>query len=240
MESVKGVAVLKEMKEKRNRKQAKIAGFAAVTAALLSFGITWAYYSDTIVLANPFATSHSGAAMVEEFNPDSSFLPGETVIKKVAFQNTGEMDIFLRVEVPPEEAWYAKGEKDPLGGAYTTDAVIKNWTAVWPKGGDAAFTDDWSQVFTDADGTKYRYYRHILPAGETTEDILDSIKLSTEVSNDRHDIDYSDKIYKLTFNAEAVPVEELNGKLSVQSQWNMDVTEGEDGILTWEKSGGNE
>lgn len=226
--------------ERKGKKLSAKPLILAAAAALMSFGITWAYYSDIIVLANPFATSHSGAAMVEEFNPDSSFLPGETVIKKVAFQNTGEMDIFLRVEVPPEEAWYAKGEKDPLGGAYTTDAVIKNWTAVWPKGGDAAFTDDWSQVFTDADGTKYRYYRRILPAGETTEDILDSIKLSTEVSNDRHDIDYSDKIYKLTFNAEAVPVEELNGELSVQSQWNMDVTEGKDGILTWKKSGGNE
>ena len=228
---------------KIERKEKKLSAkplILAAAAALLSFGITWAYYSDIIVLANPFATSHSGAAMVEEFNPDSSFLPGETVIKKVAFQNTGEMDIFLRVEVPPKEAWYAKGEKEPLGGAYTTDAVIKNWTAVWPKGGDAAFTDDWSQVFTDADGTKYRYYRRILQAGETTEDILDSITLSTEVSNDRHDIDYSDKIYKLTFNAEAVPVEELNGELSVQSQWNMDVTKGNDGILTWEKSGGNE
>ena len=228
--------------ERKGKKLSAKPLILAAAAALMSFGITWAYYSDIIVLANPFATSHSGAAMVEEFNPDSSFLPGETVIKKVAFQNTGEMDIFLRVEVPPEEAWYAKGENEPLGGDYTTDAVIKNWTdGIWPEGGDAAFTDDWSQVFTDADGTKYRYYRHILPAGETTEDILDSITLSTEVSNDRHAIDYSDKIYKLTFNAEAVPAEELNGELSVQSQWNMDVTEDEDGILTWsERTGGNE
>ena len=232
---------MKEMKEKRSGKRIRIAGLAAFAIALLSFGITWAYYSDIIVLANPFATSHSGAAMVEEFNPDSSFLPGETVIKKVAFQNTGEMDIFLRVEVPPEEAWYAKGESEPLDEPYTTETVIKKWKdGIWPEGGDTASTADWSQVFTDADGTKYRYYRHILPAGETTEDILDSIKLSTKVSNDRHDIDYSDKIYKLTFNAEAVPVEELNGELSVQSQWNMDVTEGKDGILTWKKSGGNE
>ena len=228
--------------ERKGKKLSAKPLILAAAAALMSFGITWAYYSDIIVLANPFATSHSGAAMVEEFNPDSSFLPGETVIKKVAFQNTGEMDIFLRVEVPPEEAWYAKGENEPLGVDYTTDAVIKNWTdGIWPEGGDAAFTDDWSQVFTDADGTKYRYYRHILPAGETTADILDSITLRTEVSNDRHDIDYSDKIYKLTFNAEAVPAEELNGELSVQSQWNMDVTEDEDGILTWsERTGGNE
>ena len=228
--------------ERKGKKLSAKPLILAAAAALMSFGITWAYYSDIIVLAKPFATSHSGAARVEEFNPDSSFLPGETVIKKVAFQNTGEMDIFLRVEVPPEEAWYAKGENEPLGGDYTTDAVIKNWTdGIWPEGGDAAFTDDWSQVFTDADGTKYRYYRHILPAGETTADILDSITLRTEVSNDRHDIDYSDKIYKLTFNAEAVPAEELNGELSVQSQWNMDVTEDEDGILTWsERTGGNE
>lgn len=229
---------------KIERKEKKLSAkplILAAAAALMSFGITWAYYSDIIVLANPFATSHSGAAMVEEFNPDSSFLPGETVIKKVAFQNTGEMDIFLRVEVPPEEAWYAKGEKEPLGGAYRTDVVIKNWTdVIWPEGGDTDSTADWSQVFTDADGTKYRYYRRILQAGETTADILDSIKLRPDVSNDRHDIDYSDKIYKLTFNAEAVPVEELNGELSVQSQWNMDVTEDKDGILTWKKSGGNE
>ncbi|HIT41449.1 MAG TPA: hypothetical protein IAB60_04975 [Candidatus Caccovicinus merdipullorum] len=230
---------------KIERKEKKLSAkplILAAAAALLSFGITWAYYSDIIVLANPFATGHSGAAMVEEFNPDSSFLPGETVIKKVAFQNTGEMDIFLRVEVPPEEAWYAKGESEPLDEPYTTETVIKNWKdGIWPEGGDTVSTADWSQVFTDADGTKYRYYRRILSAGETTEDILDSIKLSTEVSNDRHDIDYSDKIYKLTFNAEAVPVEELNGELSVQSQWNMDVTEGEGGILTWsERIGGNE
>ena len=230
---------------KIERKEKKLSAkplILAAAAALLSFGITWAYYSDIIVLANPFATSHSGAAMVEEFNPDSSFLPGETVIKKVAFQNTGEMDIFLRVEVPPEEAWYAKGESEPLDEPYTTETVIKTWKdGIWPKGGDTASTADWSQVFTDADGTKYRYYRHILPAGETTEDILDSITLRPDVSNDRHDIDYSDKIYKLTFNAEAVPVEELNGELSVQSQWNMDVTEGEGGILTWsERIGGNE
>lgn len=228
--------------ERKGKKLSAKPLILAAAAALMSFGITWAYYSDIIVLANPFATSHSGAAMVEEFNPDSSFLPGETVIKKVAFQNTGEMDIFLRVEVPPEEAWYAKGESEPLDEPYTTEAVIKNWTDnIWPEGGDAASTNDWSQVFTDADGTKYRYYRRILQAGETTADILDSITLSTEVSNDRHDIDYSDKIYKLTFNAEAVPVEELNGELSVQSQWNMDVTEGEGGILTWsERIGGNE
>lgn len=228
--------------ERKGKKLSAKPLILAAAAALMSFGITWAYYSDIIVLANPFATSHSGAAMVEEFNPDSSFLPGETVIKKVAFQNTGEMDIFLRVEVPPEEAWYAKGESEPLDEPYTTEAVIKNWTDnIWPEGGDAASTNDWSQVFTDADGTKYRYYRHILPAGETTADILDSITLRTEVSNDRHDIDYSDKIYKLTFNAEAVPAEELNGELSVQSQWNMDVTEDEDGILTWsERTGGNE
>lgn len=230
---------------KIERKEKKLSAkplILAAAAALLSFGITWAYYSDIIVLANPFATSHSGAAMVEEFNPDSSFLPGETVIKKVAFQNTGEMDIFLRVEVPPEEAWYAKGESEPLDEPYTTETVIKTWKdGIWPKGGDTASTADWSQVFTDADGTKYRYYRRILQAGETTEDILDSITLSPDVSNDRHDIDYSDKIYKLTFNAEAVPVEELNGELSVQSQWNMDVTEGEGGILTWsERIGGNE
>ncbi len=95
---------MEEKKEKiLNNKKA--VGLLAAGIMALAFGATWAFYESTQSLANPLLTAHSGAAVVEEYNPDSSFLPGETVIKKVAFENTGEMDIFLRVEVEPEESW---------------------------------------------------------------------------------------------------------------------------------------
>lgn len=219
-------------------------------AALIAFGITWAYYTSKQALANPLTTAHSGAAIVEEYNPNSSFLPGETVIKKVAFQNTGKMDIFLRVEVLPEEGWYNAGGQKAEG--LETVKVEKQWTDEWggvkileagnqteeSDGmpgeiyGEETETDDWTKAYQDTNQKWYRYYKKVLSAGETTADILKSIKLSNSVTNDRHGLDYSDKHYRLTFNAEAVPVEDHGGQLG-QSSWNMSVSLNNDGSLTW-------
>ena len=103
---------MKELEIHTWLKNKKTASLLILVILLLSFAVTLAYYSDVLTLANPLGTSHSGAAMVESFDPESSFLPGETVIKKVSFQNTGEMDLFLRVEVPPQESWCQKGRKE--------------------------------------------------------------------------------------------------------------------------------
>ena len=229
-------------------KNKKTAGLLILVILLLSFAVTLAYYNEVLTLANPLGTSHSGAAMVESFDPESSFLPGETVIKEVSFQNTGKMDLFLRVEVPPQENWYQKGQgsSPPVilekEAGYDTDHVIKHWNpGVWTDSGQEEGNVDymnmetafWSKSYTDENGKSYRYYKQVLPAGKTTDCILESISLSDEVSNDRHDVDYSDKIYKLTFHAEAVPVEEHDSALGVQSQWNMVVQEDSSGVLTW-------
>lgn len=208
----------------------KIACLLSLFIMVVAFAFTWAYYSDSMALANPLGTSHSGAAIVEEYNPSSSFLPGETVVKKVAFQNTGKMDIFLRVEVPPEEGWYRSDNNAKLNDSYDVSKVIKNWnTTVWPTE-DEDETDLWTQVYQE-NGKKYRYYKKILSAGAATDQILNSITLDPSVSNDRHDLDYSDRIYKLTFCAEAVPVAMQNDAYHV-SLWNMTVTGSEDS-LTW-------
>lgn len=236
-----------EEKKKKSLKNIKIASLAALAVAVLSFGGSWAYYTSTSEIANPLNTSHSGAALVEEFNPDSSFLPGETVVKKLKFANTGDMDLLLRVEVPPLEGWYDGGEPDIN---LDPSMVIKNWSETWLDAGKEAPEDgitwndseEWSQTFqeTDAAGKTryYRYYKKVLPvkgdgvSGETKE-ILESISLSTKVSNDRHEWDYSDKVYKLTFNAEAIPVEMDQDNQVTQSVWNVSVTENADGTLSW-------
>lgn len=234
------------MKDKKNKIlfHKKTAALAALGILVCSVGATWAFYNDSQVLENPLSTSHSGAAIVEDYNPDSSFLPGETVAKKVKFVNTGKMDLFLRVEVPPEEGWYQDGEKTT---ALETERVIKHWTEHWPDHQEDPknpvptedrFTDDWTEVIEDeVTNRKYRYYKKILAAGEATAEILESIELDSAVSNDRHDADYSNKVYKLTFNAEAIPVEEHNKNLGVQSTWNMSVavSGSDDKVLIWSK-----
>lgn len=244
----------------------KVAPLLALLIVIGAFGFAMAYYNEEQALGNPLKTSHSGAAIVEEFNPDSSFLPGETVIKKVAFKNTGKMDVFLRVEVPPEEFWYYASEvKDKQTGAtihsagdrateLDTQEVIKWWNGknktdeigtdgendengVWVNenkpediSGLGALeynveTDYWTKIYQvkEADGTTryYRYYKRILAPGEVTDDILNEIQLKNDISNDRHETDYSNKVYHLTFNAEAVPVEDHDGEIGVPAIWNM-------------------
>lgn len=222
-----------------------IIAIAMAAAAFIGFGITWAYYTSRQALANPLTTAHSGAAIVEEYNPNSSFLPGETVTKKVAFQNTGKMDIFLRVKVMPEEGWY-DGKGNEAAGLETVK-VEKEWTAQWgepnipenagqtisPETAYGSDGEEWTKAYKDTNGSWYRYYKKVLRAGEKTADILESIKLSPDVSNDRHDLDYSDKHYRLIFEAEAVPVEDHGGQPGVQSSWNMSVSLNNDGNITW-------
>ncbi len=218
--------------KKKALKKIGIVSLACLAVIAGSFGATWAYYSDGQSLENPLTTPHSGAAVVEEFDPDSSFLPGETVPKKVAFQNTGDMDLYLRVKIPPAEGWFTPSQGGPAqeNQKLRTDQVIKEWTEYW--GAEDTGNGGW------ADGTEwvtvgeYRYYKKVLPKGETTNNILESIKLSPEVSNDRHAANYSDQIYKLTFDAEAVPVYD-DGQSGVEEEWNIKVTKGADGSLTW-------
>lgn len=244
------------MRRKSNRffTKTKAACLLALAVCLGSFGGTWAYYGNSIEIVNPLSASHSGVIMAEEFNPNDSFLPGETVTKKIWFENTGKMDLFLRVEVPPVEEWADEPSLD-------TGYVIKRWTSAWttkkeekkiddleePKQNfeEWGSTDLWSKVFSQTDNSgvthNYRYYRKILPAGESTEAILESIKLSPEVSNDRHGDDYSGKEYRLEFSAQAIPAEKNSGVeegesqgLGVQALWGINVSRNEGtGVLTW-------
>ena len=242
---------MEEKKTKKSFKRKMIAAFGLTAAAMLAFGISWAYYNRSQALANPLSTAHSGAAVIEEFDPTSSFLPGETVVKKVAFKNTGDMDLFLRVEVPPLEAWYyTKSENGETAGTEADQTVldpskvIKNWNPTWGTDFNNE-TDLWSRAYRGENGKWYRYYKKVLVPGETTPEILDSITLSTDISNDRHEIDYSDKVYKLTFCAEAVPVEDhySDGEavLGVQASWGRtvqkvqeeEVTVGDKTVTRW-------
>lgn len=216
--------------EKKKKKSLKKTGMALLTSMALiagSFGSTWAYYySGSQMLENPLTTSHSGAVIVEIFDSSSSFLPGETVEKRVAFQNTGEMDLYLRVRIPPNEGWY---DKKASNTKLSTDRVIKTWTAEWGEEDGSGGWKDGSEWVTIGD---YRYYTKILPQGEVTKDILESIRLDPEVSNDRHAANYSDQIYKLTFDAEAVPVYE-DSSYGVREEWQMNVEKQADGTLHW-------
>ena len=64
------------------RKPIKLAVILAAFVLLTGIGGSWASYSNTVQIRNPLATEKSGVELVENFNPNSTFLPGETVEKK--------------------------------------------------------------------------------------------------------------------------------------------------------------
>lgn len=190
----------------------KLVALLAGVICLAGFGTTWAHYTNVITIKNPFSTSKSSAVLVENFHPDSTFLPGETVDKQPYFENTGDMDLVLRVKVT--EGWKdAAGKPLAINPAPSVDAVEKLWTDSW--------SGDWVK---GSGNTDYYYYKHILNRSgdsngkDKTPIILQGLKLSNEISNDTHDIDYSNLTYYLNFEAEAVP----NDKVSV-SEWKTDI-----------------
>lgn len=81
----------------------KLTAVVAGCICLAGIGGSWAHYINVVNIRNPLSMKNSAVELVENFNPNSTFLPGETVQKKPYFKNTGEVELVLRVKV--EESW---------------------------------------------------------------------------------------------------------------------------------------
>lgn len=198
----------------------RLAVILAGSAMAVGFSSTWAYYSDTQSIVNPFHTTNSSIDMIEDFNPAETILPGETVDKKPYFVNTGDTELVLRLKM--DTYWMDK----------TTDHKAENLktemvTLEFPKG----FANDWVEIPARS-GTYY--YTHILNGqgkeGSETSYFLESLTLNPEVSNDDHAADYSKGKFIVDFNAEAVPADEAS--LAV-SGWGLTQSTEETNQLEW-------
>lgn len=178
---------------------ALIGGICAV-----SISSTWAVYTDTNTIKNQLSTKHTAVMLKEDFAQFSSFLPGETVTKKPYFENTGARDMLIRVPIELAETWRPEeGSEEQLD----KEKVIKNWSQYWVNGK----ASEWFA------GKKYYYYNKILTKQGTkdskTNPIMDSLTLSTDISNDGHEADYSNAEYEITIEAEAVPADKTSAAL---------------------------
>lgn len=188
---------------------ALIGGICAV-----SVSTTWAVYTDTNTIKNQLSTKHTAVMLKEDFVQFSSFLPGETVTKKPYFENTGARDMLIRVPIELAETWQEpeEGSEEQLD----KEKVIKNWSQYWVNGKS-------SEWFA---GEDYYYYNKILTKQGTenskTNQIMDSLTLSTDVSNDGHEADYSNAEYEITIEAEAVPADKTSAALWAEDLRNVD------------------
>ena len=148
--------------------------------AILAVG-TLAYFTDTDKADNVFTVGNVKIELTEtkweaEGEEAADVYPGEALPKNPNVTNNGDNPCFVRLKV---EGLDVLGEDNMI--TYETNYVT------------GALHEDWKLY----DG--YFYYKHVLPAGESTKtDLFDQIRIPTSVTNG------FDGSYDVVVSAEAV------------------------------------
>ena len=172
-------------------KKKHIAALAGI-AAVFAVGGSLAYFNQDLEAVNVLKSGDFDTELVEEFRPEDGkdWKPGTTVNKDFAVKNSGDVPMVVRVSF--QETW----EKDD--GAYVTiDTTEKEeghgeadnkFESVWQEEPTDGLTDKDDSVvektlnlgkeWVYSDG--YYYYTKTLPAGATTEYLLDDVTLSKD------------------------------------------------------------
>lgn len=172
-------------------KKKHIAALAGI-AAVFAVGGSLAYFNQDLEAVNVLKSGDFDTEIVEEFRPEDGkdWKPGTTANKDFAVKNSGDVPMVVRVSF--QETW----EKDD--GAYVTiDTTEKEeghgeadnkFESVWQEEPTDGLTDKDDSVvektlnlgkeWVYSDG--YYYYTKTLPAGATTEYLLDDVTLSKD------------------------------------------------------------
>lgn len=170
----------------RNKKTIAIAGITAI----MVIGGTWAYFSQSSTINNPFSTGKYSNIVVEDFKPEDgkNWQPGATVNKDIEVQNTGDYDLLVRVKF--DENWY---DKNSMNARKTLDGV--NADTYQESATDGEITNDKSVVaktLANADkwvyNAGYWYYKTNLLKGTSTEKFLDSVTLLEDADMGKYEV----------------------------------------------------
>ncbi|MGU8456276.1 BsaA family SipW-dependent biofilm matrix protein [Clostridium perfringens] len=155
-------------------------------SVMFVIGTTLAIWYQSIQHTNHLGADTIKADVIENYTPSE---PDGTVTKKVSFKNSGSTDVFVRVAYV--ETWEKEdqnNEKVILNNKLNeTDIATKNWTN--------DFYTDWSDG-----GDGWLYYNYILKAGESTQEILNSVTFPDYAQAEYKN--YGDAEYSLYFKVE--------------------------------------
>ncbi|MGG7097116.1 BsaA family SipW-dependent biofilm matrix protein [Clostridium sardiniense] len=168
-----------------------------------------AYFSSKESKKNKFTIGSISTEINENFDKDSAkdVSRNEEIKKVVSIKNTGKNPVIVRVIINPQ--W--DEEKDESGKVtkLTTSAsnqVQLNFANTWK--------EDWIK---DNDG--YYYYNKILNPGESTSDLLKSISLKNNISQE--DIEsFKNRSFSVNVSSEAIQV----NKEALRKEWNINNT----------------
>ena len=194
-------------------------------AIITAIGTTLAFYSGGGDLKNNLGTKESSVYLEEKFSPDDNWLPGETKQKEVKFGNDGESDQVIRFKV--ELQWLNKNDNE--------------WTPVSPSDPDdelvtinynTSLAANWDNSFLGIDG--WYYYKKVLPIGQETAVVMDTVTFSSELANainDEYPDDFTSTTYRIIVYMEGVDV---NTGIT-KTTWGKIFAEN-GGNLTWSNS----
>lgn len=176
---------------KTRKTKTAIAVSALVGIAVI--GSTFAYWSQTATIDNPFDTGDYGTSTIEKFNPSDGedWEPGATITKEVLVSNDGDYDLIVRAKL--DETWadsetstvYKTNEAVDtstlgIGDVYTVgqynlyDGLTGADNSVVAKNLSA------SENWVDGEDGWYYYAVNLAP-GENTDNWLESVTLNEDV-----------------------------------------------------------
>lgn len=165
----------------KNKKAAALLGLAAIAV----IGGTFAYFTQTSSIDNPFDTAKYSTVVTEDFKPKdgNDWQPGAEVNKDVYVDNTGDRAVVVRVKF--EDIWSRNGEEFARPSAKDTMTVFQTNPHDGEVGGDKSVVhkyfaneDQWTKT-PEEDG--YYYYLTKLEPGKSTGKFLDSVRLAADV-----------------------------------------------------------
>lgn len=186
----------------------------AVTAVLAVVTGTLASFRDHGIAQNYLYSKPFKVDLVDDFVSGLIVNPGDTLNKDVYMTNNGELDAVIRLKLSPSWEPVADGSGKPLDPLAVSVAY------------GPTFVEDW----TYSNG--WYYYNWILEPGESSNYLVDSIKLA-DVANDHHAANYSGAVYTLNVSSDSL---QSYPEATLES-WGMTFQENESGKLTWSGGG---
>ncbi len=199
-----------------------LAGLAAVAA----IGGTWAYWNQNLSVDNNFQAGNFDSDIVEQFEPEEDWLPGETVEKVVSVKNSGNVDMAVMAKITQkwdgERMVFEDSEGNEVSAAqvhWGDNVAIHQNSAGWVLNRDEklGITKEFFS-FNDAEDTwfltggaaqedgsldLYFVYSDIVAEGEETPALLTSVTMNPLIESET-----TDKVYEADENGKLQVVEE--------------------------------
>lgn len=165
-----------------------------------------AYFVSKETKVNEFEIGSIEARIDETFDGvhANDLSTNKKIDKFVAITNTGKSNEVIRVVMNPQwESKSADGKDIPVSASNQIELNLRN-----------GFEDDWIE---SSDG--YYYYKKVLKPGETTSNLLESVSIKKDITEDeKHEFKYRDLSVNVSVEAMQVNTQ------AIEDNWNKNNT----------------